>query len=92
MADAQNCRHENMRFDIRVAFLEDVNMRYAEIRGACEACGAPVKWRGKFGLNPDQARVSVDRLELSAPLMMGDETLTGAPIGYDIDMPASGRN
>ncbi len=66
MAD---CEHKNLMTECRVALLEDTGRRMAEIKIRCLDCGVPFRFMGlPAGLDFDRPTVSIDGVELNAPV------------------------
>lgn len=63
------CEHNNHRVDAKIAKLTDSGATIAEIRITCAECGEPYRFVGiDAGLSFDGPRVSIDGLELNAPI------------------------
>jgi hypothetical protein len=71
----KDCVHDNFHADVRVARIEDVGKFVAEIRVTCVTCGEPFRFVGvPAGLSYAQPMVSIDGLELNAPIEPEIET------------------
>lgn len=90
MTGSTQCPHNDVHYNLNLAAFGDTNLRYLEITGRCKICNAPLRFRGPMGVAPDVAKISVDRETLHAPLLFGDEQLTGSPVGYGIDLGVIG--
>jgi hypothetical protein len=68
------CPHLNFKGDFKIARLTKTEggpvIGYAaDVRIKCDQCGLPFRWMGlDAGIHPQQPRVSVDALELRAPI------------------------
>lgn len=61
---AERCQHMNFAATVNVARLEDSGRFMAGIRVRCAECGLPFQFLGlEPGIDPRDARVSVDGLE-----------------------------
>jgi hypothetical protein len=66
---ARDCTHENFEASISVIRLGGMGHFTTEISVRCEACGEPFRFLGvAAGSSPDEPKVSVDGLELRAPI------------------------
>lgn len=74
MSRASTCAHASFRADVRVGRLTKtdegpVTAYTADVRITCHDCGLPFRFLGlSAGSSPDRPTVSVDALELRAPL------------------------
>lgn len=67
--DRKSCRHEDFRAEVKVTRLLDTGAFMAEISVECSQCGEPFRFRGvDAGLNFERPAVSIDGLELNAPI------------------------
>ena len=63
------CDHPDFAARVDVARLMDTGRFAADVRIKCVACGEPFRFLGlAAGLSPYEPRVSVDGLELRAPI------------------------
>lgn len=63
------CPHLEFRATVTVNRLEDTGRFSADVRVECLGCGSPFRWMGvPAGLSPYEPRVSIDGLELRAPI------------------------
>ena len=69
MIEPKDCAHENFKADVKVARLLDSGKFMAEIRVVCLDCDEPFRFVGvQAGLRFDGPAVSIDGLELRAPI------------------------
>ena len=87
MKDPKDCMHENFRTDVRVVRLEDSGRFVAEIAIRCTDCDGPFRFIGlQAGMRFDGPTVSIDELELHAPIEPEGEKRLQASASYQ--MPA----
>ena len=64
-----SCAHEQFRADVDVHLSEDVGRFFADVRIRCVQCNEPFRFIGvPAGLSWEAPRVSIDGLELHAPI------------------------
>lgn len=87
MSASSRCPHppESVQFHLNHCSFGDTNLRYVEITARCLVCEAPVRFRGApLGSSPDHPAMAPDGSEMRLPYLLGDEELTGKPIGFGI--------
>jgi hypothetical protein len=89
MSGSAKCPHSDVHYNINLASFGDTNLRYVEISGRCNICDAKMRFRGRFGLNPNEPRVAIDGSEACLPVLFDDDELTGNPARYDINLVTS---
>jgi hypothetical protein len=63
------CTHPEFSAQVKIARVEDVGKFVAEIAIACGVCGEPFRFVGvPAGLSYERPMVSIDGLELNAPI------------------------
>jgi hypothetical protein len=80
------CTHERFHTDVAVIRIEETQQLTTDIRVHCEDCGMPFRWLGlKMGSHPSRPMVSVDGLELRAPIAPADqEPSPMGGVGFEI--------
>lgn len=77
------CPHLEYHFNVRVARIEDSNIKYAEVSGKCLNCGGTARFRGMpFGCTPAQPTMAIDGSDANLPFLIGDEEYDGKAIGF----------
>lgn len=77
------CPHLEYQFDVRVARMEDTNIKYAEVSGRCLNCGDAARFRGMhIGCTPAHPTMALDGSEANLPFTVGDEEYDGKAIGF----------
>jgi hypothetical protein len=85
MIDAKDCTHPEFHANVAVARIEDVGKFVAEIRVRCVRCGEPFRFVGvPAGLSYDHPMVSIDGLELNAPIEPEIETRLHASASFHV--------
>lgn len=86
----KDCKHENFKAEVKVGRLSQVEggpvTHYcADVTVCCAECGLPFQFSGlPLGMSAYTATMSMDGLELRAPLMpMGEKTPEGLP-GFSV--------
>jgi len=84
MDDPKKCNHENFFANVKVGRILDdktetkVEAFTADVTVECADCKTPFQFIGlQPGLHPDKPTVSIDRLELRAPIQPNDGTIFG---------------
>lgn len=73
------CPHMNFNARVAVNRLEDVGRFTADVTIECADCGEPFHFKGlPMGSSPDRPMVSVDGLELRAPIGPGMTPFLGS--------------
>lgn len=68
-SDRATCPHADFRANVAVSRLEDAGRFVSDIRVQCAHCGEPFRFLGvPAGVSFEQPRVSIDALELRAPI------------------------
>ena len=84
MSGSTQCPQSDVAFHINMASFGDTNIRFLEVSGSCNICGAEMRFRGPAGLSPNQPTVSIGGEEASLPFMFGDETYDGKATGFSV--------
>lgn len=83
MSATARCPHFNFSANVKVARIEDTNIKYADITIICTDCGQPAVFRGMpFGSTPHHPTMRIDGQEVTLPFMVGDEEYDGKAIGF----------
>lgn len=82
------CRHEAQHVDCKVGFMEDTGQWMAEIQIVCSLCQMPFRFLGlEAGLSFARPMVSIDGLELLAPIEPEGEKRLQRSATYELDTP-----
>lgn len=77
------CPHLEFAFNIRVARMEDTNIKYAEVTGRCVNCDGIARFRGMhLGCTPAHPTMALDGSEANLPFVVGDEEYDGKAMGF----------
>jgi hypothetical protein len=77
------CPHLEFSFNIRVARMEDTNIKYAEVTGRCLNCDGIARFRGmNFGCTPAHPTMAIDGSDANLPFLVGDEEYDGKAMGF----------
>lgn len=77
------CPHLEFAFNIRVARMEDTNIKYAEVAGRCLNCDGIARFRGMhFGCTPAHPTMAIDGSDANLPFLVGDEEYDGKAMGF----------
>ncbi len=86
------CNHLQVHWTMHTTFFDTTNVRYLDIRGACETCGAVVSFRGQtFGVNPAGPTLNDAGAEATLPYLFEGEQYDGGAIGF-ISTSVGGKN
>jgi hypothetical protein len=81
------CEHRRFEANVTVVRIEDVGRFTADIHVRCADCGVRFRFLGlPMGLDPSRPTVSVDELELRAPIVP-DAHLTSLMAGSEFGFP-----
>lgn len=83
MSDDSQCPHLEYSFNIRVARIEDTNIKYAEVTGRCVNCDQIARFRGMpFGCTPAHPTMAIDGSDANLPFTIGEEEYDGKAMGF----------
>lgn len=75
---------EHFHWHLNLQHFGDTNIKYLEVRGACNVCGKAAHFRGPAGMNPSHPTVAIDGSEAVFPFVLEGETYDGKAIGYSV--------
>lgn len=83
MSASTQCPHSDPHFNLELAAFGDTNIRYLEITGHCNVCGAALRFLGlPLGLTPSRPTGALDGSEARLPVMFGEEEYDGKAVGF----------
>ncbi|MER9768994.1 hypothetical protein NKJ09_23350 [Mesorhizobium sp. M0189] len=84
---AEHVCAENVEWHLNLQHFGDTNIKYLEVKGACNVCNRAVSFRGPAGLNQSHPTVAIDGSEAVFPFLFSDEEFDGKAVGFSVSIP-----